>query len=309
MEMAEGYREVSLAHIHFRLVRATHSGMFECPGECLARTYRNPGLCDRYIRAFRSSQWNLRCSAVVLDVANYADEVFEVFAGDFELFDSSSRAHRVEQVCEAQTQVWGTDWATVHRAHWTILPHSRKRLGLVSDQLRSSDDLHRLDYRHHAANHYPYGEFVWRTYFYIRGSGSLLTEPPTAAAASVPDWHQLGAALASALAAKLVSDLGPRDFEEFVADWFRRAGLLTELTRYSLDSGVDIWLQNGERRAVVQCKHEPNGTVGLSVVQRTFGIAAAEGVDCALVVTSGKFSSAAESFARDRKVLLVCPKR
>ena len=43
----------------------------------------------------------------------------------------------------------------------------------------------------------------------------------------------------------------PRDFEEFVADYYKNQGYETELTSYTGDYGIDVIAQKGNERIAV----------------------------------------------------------
>lgn len=75
------------------------------------------------------------------------------------------------------------------------------------------------------------------------------------------------------------------------------------------DGGVDLVLskpgQNGGERFLVQCKQWRAYKVGVDVVRELYGVMSARGATGGFVVTSGRFSREAISFANGRNVTLV----
>jgi restriction system protein len=97
-----------------------------------------------------------------------------------------------------------------------------------------------------------------------------------------------------------------KDFEFLVAEAYRRQGYAVD---YSLgkgaDGGVDLVLRKAGRVSLVQCKQWKVFSVGAPVIREMFGIMTAERADEAIIVTSGRFTSEAESFAKGKSIRLV----
>lgn len=95
-----------------------------------------------------------------------------------------------------------------------------------------------------------------------------------------------------------------------VGDAFRRQGYkVVETGGGGADGGVDLVLskpsQNGTEKVLVQCKHWRVLNVGVSVVRELYGVMAARGATGGVVVTSGRFTAEATSFASGRNVTLL----
>ena len=97
-----------------------------------------------------------------------------------------------------------------------------------------------------------------------------------------------------------------KDFELLVVEAYRRQGYQVD---YSLgkgaDGGVDLVLRKAGRISFVQCKQWRSFSVGAPVIREQFGIMISEKADEAIIVTSGKFTSEAVSFAQGKPIQLV----
>jgi restriction system protein len=97
------------------------------------------------------------------------------------------------------------------------------------------------------------------------------------------------------------------DFEEFVADLWRRKGWDAEVDGGTNDRGVDVRATQSypyEQKVLIQAKrYGPTTTVGSPDVQQYASLAHQEpGVDKVLIVTTNGFSSQAKEMARDLNV-------
>jgi restriction system protein len=97
----------------------------------------------------------------------------------------------------------------------------------------------------------------------------------------------------------------PEDFERWVQGFFERQGYFVDNRRNSGDHGVDLRVvaPDGEP-AIVQCKRY-DGTVGEPVLRDLFGAMQHEEVPRAFVVTTGRFSGAAQAWARGKPIELI----
>jgi len=71
------------------------------------------------------------------------------------------------------------------------------------------------------------------------------------------------------------------------------------------DGGVDVLLQKGSDRYLVQCKHWRALRVGVQPVRELYGVMAAKRVAGGFLVTSGDFTDEASSFAQGRELQLI----
>ena len=103
-----------------------------------------------------------------------------------------------------------------------------------------------------------------------------------------------------------VRDLPWRQFEELVAEAFRRDGFkVTENAHVGADGGVDIRLRKGGELYLVQCKNWRKQSVGVATVREMFGVLAAESAQRILIVCSGTFTADAVRFAEGKPIDLV----
>ncbi|WER46057.1 restriction endonuclease [Cupriavidus sp. WKF15] len=97
-----------------------------------------------------------------------------------------------------------------------------------------------------------------------------------------------------------------RDFELLVGEAFRLRGYAVEETGGGgADGGVDLRLRKGNEVFLVQCKQWRAYKVSVTVVRELLGAMAAEGAAGGYVVTSGIFTTDAQSFAEGRNIRLI----
>jgi restriction system protein len=112
---------------------------------------------------------------------------------------------------------------------------------------------------------------------------------------------------------RLRENLDGYEFEEFVAELWRRRGWNARVTRGSGDGNIDVVAEHdmvtGEKRTnreMIQAKHKSKGnTVGVGTVRRTKGSEVVEPQDNLVVVTTGTFTSGAREAAEKNNVELV----
>ena len=107
-------------------------------------------------------------------------------------------------------------------------------------------------------------------------------------------------------AADALHGMSWREFEMLVGEAFRLQGYaVVETGGGGADGGVDLELRKDRELHLVQCKQWKAYTVGVSVVRELFGVMAARGAVGGYVVTSGRFTDDARSFAEGRNIRLV----
>lgn len=96
------------------------------------------------------------------------------------------------------------------------------------------------------------------------------------------------------------------DFERLLAEAFRRQGYSVDCVGGNgPDGGVDLRLERTGELVLVQCKQWLSWSVGVKVVRELYGIVAAENATRGIVVTSGKFTHDAITFARTVSLTLI----
>lgn len=105
---------------------------------------------------------------------------------------------------------------------------------------------------------------------------------------------------------RLLVSLSPEEFEYFVADvWDRVRPGTPEVTELSGDMGVDVAITDGLEREMIQVKrYSNNNTVGRPEVQQYYSLYDQENADRVTIVTSGTFTTQAESWADTHGVTL-----
>lgn len=106
-----------------------------------------------------------------------------------------------------------------------------------------------------------------------------------------------------------LSDIGKmtwREFEELVAEAYRRQGYDATVTGSAGgDGGVDVVLRRDGQETLVQCKQWRARQVGVKVVREMVGVVADAGAARGIIVTYGRFSEDAQSFADNNGIELV----
>lgn len=103
-----------------------------------------------------------------------------------------------------------------------------------------------------------------------------------------------------------IASMSWREFEALVGEFFRRQGYsVVQQGGAGPDGGVDVLLQKGSDRYLVQCKHWRALRVGVQPVRELYGVMAARRVAGGFVVTSGEFTEEARRFAEGREIQLI----
>lgn len=135
------------------------------------------------------------------------------------------------------------------------------------------------------------------------------------AGAGMSAWRRrerknLAVDVAQSKAADALDGMTWRQFEMLVGEGFRMQGYqVVETGGGGADGGVDLVLtkqgKSGGEKFLVQCKQWRALKVGVDVVRDLYGVMAARGATGGFVVTSGRFTDDAISFASGRNVTLV----
>lgn len=120
----------------------------------------------------------------------------------------------------------------------------------------------------------------------------------------------LVADVARSQATNALDGMSWREFEMLVGEGFRLQGYqVVETGGGGADGGIDLVLtkpgKSGGEKFLVQCKQWRAYKVGVDVVRELYGVMAAKGATGGFVVTSGRFTDEAISFASGRNVTLV----
>lgn len=97
-----------------------------------------------------------------------------------------------------------------------------------------------------------------------------------------------------------------REFEMLVGEGFRLQGYqVMENFEPGPDDGIDLTLRKDGEKYLVQCKQWRAFKVGVPVVRELYGVMTAKGAAGGFVVTSGRFTPEAETFASGRNLRLL----
>lgn len=107
-------------------------------------------------------------------------------------------------------------------------------------------------------------------------------------------------------AADALDAMSWQQFERLVGEGFRLQGYRVEETGGGgADGGVDLVLTKDGEKYLAQCKQWRAFRVGVDVVRELYGVMAAKGAAGGFVLTSGRFTEEARTFAEGRNVRLV----
>lgn len=96
-----------------------------------------------------------------------------------------------------------------------------------------------------------------------------------------------------------------RNFEELVAEAYRRQGYRVTEGGFGADGGIDLELRNADEVVLLQCKQWKAQKVGVSVIREMFGILTASNANHVVVICSGKYTQQAIDFATDKPIELL----
>ncbi len=102
-----------------------------------------------------------------------------------------------------------------------------------------------------------------------------------------------------------VRDLHWRNFEELVAEAYRRQGYRVNEGGYGADGGIDLELRKDDQLTLVQCKQWKTQKVGVNVVREMFGVLTAHQANHFIIISSGTFTQQAIDFAAGKPIELI----
>lgn len=149
---------------------------------------------------------------------------------------------------------------------------------------------------------------LWRT---LASFGQYLLPLICLAGAAASAWKRrersaLVSGVVQSAAADALDGMSWRQFEHLVGEAFRLQGYaVVETGGGGADGGVDLVLSRGGEKFLVQCKQWKAFKVGVDVVRELYGVMAARGSAGGFVVTSGRFTEEASSFASGRNISLI----
>lgn len=117
-----------------------------------------------------------------------------------------------------------------------------------------------------------------------------------------------GSAGGAVFTAELLSKLEWKRFEELVADYYTKTGVVAVRTKSGPATPVHVKISwKGEPRpfACVQCIAHPSGLVDGKPLQELFAVLTAEDIRRGYVVTAGKFNVNARDYAEEKHITLL----
>ncbi|MBI4626491.1 MAG: restriction endonuclease [Verrucomicrobia bacterium] len=128
------------------------------------------------------------------------------------------------------------------------------------------------------------------------------------AVSQTPFSVQASTGSAAMFDASLLAKLEWKRFEELVASYYSKTGVVAVRTKTGPSSPVHVKISwKGEPRpfACVHCIAHPSGLIDAKPVQELYAVLAAEDIRRGYVVTTGKFSIPARDFAEEKHLTLL----
>jgi restriction system protein len=156
------------------------------------------------------------------------------------------------------------------------------------------------------------GATLWPgIWFGLANLGQFVLPAIFGISAVVSAWRRaerrnLVADVAHAAHAEPFDGMSWQEFEQLVGEGFRLQGYsVEEVGSGGADGGVDLVLRRAGEKFLVQCKQWRAYRVGVDVVRQLYGVMAARGAAGGFVVTSGRFTEDAKTFAEGRNIELM----
>ena len=153
---------------------------------------------------------------------------------------------------------------------------------------------------------------IWTTFARI---GQYVVPLICLAGAGTSVWRRMArkrlvVGVVESTASDALDGMSWQEFEMLVGEGFRLQGYqVMETGGGGADGGIDLVLRrpgkNGGEKFLVQCKQWRAFKVGVGVVRELYGVMAATAATGGFVVTSGRFTDEAVSFASGRNVTLI----
>jgi len=107
----------------------------------------------------------------------------------------------------------------------------------------------------------------------------------------------------------LMTSMSAVEFENLIATLYERLGYSVRVTQRSRDGGVDIYAKkstaSGLDYCAIQCKHYPEGVVGVEAARALYGVIQDEPrITKAVIATSGTFSRDCRLFVQSKRIEL-----
>ena len=102
-----------------------------------------------------------------------------------------------------------------------------------------------------------------------------------------------------------IKALSWKEFEELVAEAYRRKGFRVIENGFGPDGGIDVKLIKNNQTTLVQCKQWRSRNVGVAVIREMFGVLTAEKAYKVIIICCGEFTRDAVSFAENKPIELI----
>lgn len=100
--------------------------------------------------------------------------------------------------------------------------------------------------------------------------------------------------------------LSPKEFEDAIAEMYRKLGYYVQQTPYSNDGGKDLIMFLEQKKYIVECKrYSPDQSIGRPLLQKFLAAVIEEKADLGIFVTTSEFTETALEYAEKFNIKLV----
>ena len=100
--------------------------------------------------------------------------------------------------------------------------------------------------------------------------------------------------------------LSPQDFEDFIAELFKRYGFKVTQTPYTNDRGKDAIMEKDNKKYVLECKHySKDSSIGRPHLQKFFAAMHEEKAEKGYFITTCFFADTAIEYAKNNNIELI----
>jgi superfamily II DNA or RNA helicase len=106
-----------------------------------------------------------------------------------------------------------------------------------------------------------------------------------------------------------LGQISPQQFERLITNLYEKMGYQVKLTPQTRDQGIDIYAkrvsESGTESLAIQCKHYPNGTVGVEHARSLYGVIQDQpSITRGVLITTGSFSRECKEFTKGKRLEL-----
>jgi len=106
-----------------------------------------------------------------------------------------------------------------------------------------------------------------------------------------------------------IANLSGVEFEQIIANLMVKMGFSVQLTKVTGDGGIDLVVCKTDPifgiKAIIQCKHYTNNSVGQPAIRDLYGVVMSEGANKGILITTSYFTKSAKEFVLGKPIELM----